>query len=306
MAQVLSAPAHGFAASSPSRPNASLLARTARRQSFGIGLIAAPALTLVIVLVVLPVAWMFFLSFVEKGEFSLAHYARMLTYTSYINILVTTLRISAIVTIICVLVGYPVAYLIAQLPSQLAMVLISLIIIPFWTSVLVRTYAWLVLLTDHGPINTALMTLGVTGGPVSLLFNETGTIIGMAHVMLPFFVLPVYGVIRSFDWTLMQAASSLGAPPASGFFRVFLPLSLPGVLAGAVLVFVQCLGFYVTPAVLGGGKVTMVSMKIASNIQQYFDWGAASALGVVLLVCALSILYVANRVLDLDRILGTK
>ncbi len=270
------------------------------------GLIAAPALALVVVLVVLPVAWMFLLSFVEKGDLSLAHYARMLTYSSYSNILVTTLRISAIVTAICVLVGYPVAYLIAQLPGRLALVLISLIIIPFWTSVLVRTYAWLVLLTDNGPINSALMTLGVTDGPVSLLFNETGTIIGMVHIMLPFFVLPVYAVIRSFDWTLMQAASSLGAPPASGFFRVFLPLSLPGVLAGAVLVFVQCLGFYVTPAVLGGGKVTMVSMKIASNIQQYFDWGAASALGVVLLACALSILYVANRVLDLDRILGTR
>jgi putative spermidine/putrescine transport system permease protein/spermidine/putrescine transport system permease protein len=172
--------------------------------------------------------------------------------------------------------------------------------------VLVRTYAWLILLTDNGPVNGALIKLGLIDSPLSLLFNETGAVIGMVHIMLPFFVLPVFGVIRAFDWGLLQAAASLGAPPVSRFLRIFLPLSLPGVLAGAVFVFVQCLGFYVTPAVLGGGKVTMVSMKIASNIQQYFDWGAASALGIVLLVCALSILYFANRLLDLDRILGTR
>lgn len=288
------------------RLNAELLERAAQRRALGFGLLATPALMLIVILVALPVLWMFVLSFVQNGEPSLAHYQRMLTYSSYSNILLTTFRIGAIVTLFCVLVGYPVAFLIAQLPNRLAMVLISLIIIPFWTSVLVRTYAWLILLTDNGPVNGALIKLGLIDSPLSLLFNETGTVIGMVHIMLPFFVLPVYGVIRAFDWGLLQAAASLGAPPVSRFLRIFLPLSLPGVLAGAVFVFVQCLGFYVTPAVLGGGKVTMVSMKIASNIQQYFDWGAASALGIVLLVCALSILYFANRLLDLDRILGTR
>ena len=126
----------------------------------------------------------------------------------------------------------------------------------------------------------------------------------MTHIMLPFFILPLYSVLRSFDWSLMQAASSLGAPPISAFLRVFLPLSLPGIWAGAVLVFIQALGFYVTPALLGGGKVTFVSMKIASNVQEYFDWGAASAFGVVLLLSALLILAIASRFIGLERALG--
>jgi len=286
--------------------NRKALAGNARREARNLALLTLPAFSLTFVFVVLPVIWLFALSFVEKGQFGLGHYERMITYSSYSKILFTTLKISGIVTVICAVLGYPVAYLIAQLPGRLAMAFIALIIIPFWTSVLVRSYAWLVLLTDAGPVNQTLMWLGLVDQPVSLLFNETGSIIGMVHIMLPFFILPVYAVIRSFDWRLLEAASSLGAPPVSAFLRVFLPLSLPGVLAGAVLVFVQCLGFFVTPAVLGGGKVTMVSMKIASNVQQYFDWGAASALGIVLLFCVLSILYIGHRLFDLDRLLGVR
>ena len=166
----------------------------------------------------------------------------MIHYSSYLNILATTLRVSAVVTIVCVLLGYPVAYLIAQLPRRLAVVCLSLVIIPFWTSVLVRTYAWLILLNAQGPVNSLLLGLKLGAHPLDLLFNETGAIIGMVYIMLPFFVLPLYGVVSSFDWNLMQAASSLGASPISAFLRVFLPLSLPGVAAGAVLVFVQSLG----------------------------------------------------------------
>jgi putative spermidine/putrescine transport system permease protein/spermidine/putrescine transport system permease protein len=178
--------------------------------------------------------------------------------------------------------------------------------VPFWTSLLVRTYAWLVLLSPQGPINTLLLGLGVVARPLDLLFSETGAVIGMVQIMLPFFVLPLYAFTRAFDWNLMQACASLGAPPTSAFLRVFLPMSLPSLAAGMVLVFIQSLGFYVTPAILGGGKVTMVAMKIASNVQDYFEWGAASALGVVLLLAALGILFIAMRLLGFERALGAR
>jgi putative spermidine/putrescine transport system permease protein/spermidine/putrescine transport system permease protein len=286
--------------------NEAALRRDARRERLWLWLLFAPAVLLVAGFLLVPVGWLFLLSVVQDSQWSLVHYARMVEYSSYRNILVTTLRVSAIVTVLCVLLGYPVAYLIAQLPRRLVVVCLSLVVIPFWTSVLVRSYAWLILLNAQGPINSLLVGAHLAAQPLDLLFNETGAVIGMVYIMLPFFVLPLYGTISSFDWNLMQAASSLGAPPASAFVRVFLPLSLPGVAAGAVLVFVQCLGFYVTPALLGGGKVTMVAMKIASNVREYFDWGAASSLGVVLLVAALGVLFLASRLLDFERALGMK
>jgi putative spermidine/putrescine transport system permease protein/spermidine/putrescine transport system permease protein len=285
--------------------NAQALSANIRRDNVRMLTLFAPTAVLVTVLLILPVGWLFCLSFVQNSQFSLAHYARMIEYSSYYRILITTFEISLIVTVVCAVLGYPVAYLIAQLPRSLALLCLALIIIPFWTSLLVRTYAWLVLLNANGPVNALILWLHLAQKPVDLLFNMTGAVIGMVHIMLPFFVLPLYAVIRSFDVNLIQAAASLGAPPVSAFLRVFLPLSLPGLFAGAVLVFIQSLGFYVTPAILGGGKVTVVAMKIADNVQIYFEWGAASAFGVVLLLCALGILLATARLLGLGHALGT-
>ena len=284
--------------------NERALSSLARYERFVMLGLFSPAFALIAMLVVLPVGWLFYLSFIDGSHFSTVHYGRMIEYTSYYKILLTTLRISAIVTVCCVATGYPVAYLLSQLAPPWSTFCMTLIIIPFWTSLLVRTYAWLVLLSPNGPINALLLSTGLIANPLDLVFNETGTVIGMVHVMLPFFVLPLYSVIKSFDWTLIQAASSLGAPPPSAFGRVFVPLSLPGLVAGAVLVFVQSLGFFVTPAVLGGGKVTMVSMKIAGNVQNYFEWGASSAFGVVLLVSALGVLALTARLLGFERTFG--
>ena len=284
--------------------NEAAIRAASRRERFLALALFAPILLVVTALLVVPVGWLFGLSFVEKGEPSLVHYARMMEYSSYLSILLMTFRISLIVTLICVILGYPAAYLIAQLPHRLAMICLALIIIPFWTSLLVRTYAWLVLLSAKGPINATLVWLHVTSEPLDLLFNSTGTVIGMVHIMLPFFTLPLYAQIKSFDMTLLRAAASMGAPPLSAFLRVFLPLSLPGVSAGAILVFVQCLAFYVTPAILGGGNVTFAAMKIASNIQIYFEWGASSAFGMILLVSALGMLAFAARWLGFERALG--
>lgn len=284
--------------------NAGLLQALERRERL-IGLaLFGPILLMVAVLLLIPVGWLLGLSFVEKSQFSLIHYARMIEYSSYYSILLTTFEVSLIVTLICVVLGYPCAYLIAQMPQGLAVFCLALIVIPFWTSLLVRTYAWLVLLNSNGPINEMLMWLNVTSEPLNLLFNRTGTVIGMVHIMLPFFVLPLYAQIKSFDFTLLKAAASMGAPPVSAFLRVFLPLSLPGVSAGAILVFIQSLAFYVTPAILGGGNVTFAAMKIASNIQTYFEWGASSAFGVILLVSAFGMLAIAARWLGFEKALG--
>jgi ABC-type spermidine/putrescine transport system permease subunit I len=167
------------------------------------------------------------------------------------------------------------------------------VLMPFWTSVLVRTYAWLVLLQNRGVINNTLISLGAISEPLSLANNLNGTLIGMVHVMLPFLVLPLYGSMKAVDANLLSAASNLGARPTRAFWDVFFPLSLPGLLSGALMVFVLCLGFYVTPAVLGGGRVVMVAMRIEANVRLYSSWGAASALGVVLILMTAALLLLA-------------
>jgi putative spermidine/putrescine transport system permease protein/spermidine/putrescine transport system permease protein len=174
------------------------------------------------------------------------------------------------------------------------------VLLPLWTSLLVRTYAWLVLLQRRGLVNTWAMQLGIWSEPVTLVHNLTGTLIGMVHVMLPFMILPVYGSMVAIDRDTLRAAANLGASPARAFWSVFFPLSLPGLMTGALIVFILCLGFYVTPAILGGGKVIMVASRIANDIEVLVNWGGASALGVVLLVLTLAFLYGAARLLRLE------
>ena len=192
----------------------------------------------------------------------------------------------------------------SQLPRHAANLCLVLVFIPFWTSLLVRTYAWLVLLQRKGLINSWLLDLGLIDAPIRLVHNYTGTVIGMLHIMLPFLILPTYNALKSIDRTYLLAAANLGATPARAFWTVFFPLSMPGVIAGSLLVFILCLGFYVTPALLGGGKVTMVSMQIQQNAALYFDWGAASALGVVLLAATILLFLVVARSLSLEKLMG--
>ncbi len=188
--------------------------------------------------------------------------------------------------------------------SRAANLCLIAVLLPFWTSLLVRTYAWLVLLQRKGLINTWGMQLGWWDEPLALVHNLTGTLIGMVHIMLPFLVLPLLGAMRAIDKDYLKAAANLGASPTRAFWSVFFPLSMPGLLAGTLIVFILCLGFYVTPAVLGGGKVIMVSNHIANDIELFFNWGAASALGVVLLVLTLLFLWLASKMLRLEQVLG--
>lgn len=285
--------------------NAAELAADEKRERQGLFALCSPALVLVFLVVILPVGWLFWLSLYDAHDaFTWGNYTRMVHSGAYIKTFRTTFEISVVVTGVCVLLGYPLAYLLSQLSQRLAALGMICVILPFWTSLLVRTYAWLVLLQRKGLINEALLGLGVIDHPLRLVYNFTGTVIGMVHILLPFLVMPLYASMKTIDRDLVRAAANLGASPVQGFWRVFFPLSLPGLFAGVVLVFVLCLGFYVTPALLGGGKVQMWAMRIETSVNLYANWGAASALGVVLLVVTLAILYGLHRLFGLHRVLG--
>ncbi|OYX41920.1 MAG: ABC transporter permease [Rhodobacterales bacterium 32-67-9] len=273
-----------------------------RLKLFGLG---SPAILLILVILVIPVGWLFYVSFIgADGNFSLENYERMLKQKSYLRIFRTTFEVSFLTTGLCILIGYPLAYFIAGLPNRIANLCLITVLLPFWTSLLVRTYAWLVLLQKRGLVNEWAISLGLWEEPIKIVHNMTGTLIGMVHIMLPFLILPVYGAMRAIDRDLMKAAANLGASPRRAFWTVFFPLTLPGLFAGSLMVFILSLGFFVTPAVLGGGKVIMVSMQIVRNIELFVNWGAASALGVVLLVSTIVILWIASRFLNLEKLTG--
>jgi putative spermidine/putrescine transport system permease protein len=276
-----------------------------RREQVLMWLLASPAVLVVVVLLVIPLGWLCWQSIYADG-FTLEHYRRILTEDIYRNTFAVTFRISIMATLLTLVLGYPVAYAAAALPRRWATVVLAMVMLPFWTSVLVRAYAWLILLQRTGLVNKALLSFGLIDTPLPLVHNEFGTVIATVHILLPFMVLPLYSSMQKIPGDLMMAGASLGAKPLHVFLHVFLPLSLGGVLAGMTLVFVLCLGFYITPELMGGGRTIMVSMVVSRNVELYSQWGAASALSVALLVCVFSIFYIVGRVIPLERILGPK
>ncbi|MBZ9673887.1 ABC transporter permease [Mesorhizobium sp. ES1-3] len=271
--------------------NAQALRADARRESLRLLALLTPSLFLVCAIIIVPIGWLFWLSlFDETGAFSAANYARFFEQASYIKTFITTFKVAFIVTGACVLLGYPLAYMLSQLPRRAASICLIFVILPFWTSVLVRTYAWLVILQRKGLINSWLIDLGVISQPLSLANNLSGVVIGMTHILLPFLVLPLYASMKTIDTDCLRAGMNLGAGPVATFRQIFFPLSLPGLASGVVIVFVLCLGFFVTPALMGGGKVVMWAMRMEQTTSLYSNWGAGAALGVVLLVVALALL----------------
>lgn len=265
--------------------NSRYLAFDAKLERFLSFAFTLPCLAVVVLCVLLPCAWLFFLSaFGTDGQLSWENYQRILDGASYARIFATTFKVSLATVAACVLIGVPFATFVNSLPPKQAVIFLAAVLLPFWTSLLVRAYAWLVLLQRNGIVNALLMGLGITDAPLDLAFNHFATVLGMTHIMLPIFVLPVLGAMRSIDRGLIRAAASLGATKGYTYRAVFLPLAAPGIAAGAILVFVMSLGFYVTPAILGGGNVTVISMRIARSLSNYSNWGAASALGVLLLI----------------------
>ena len=220
------------------------------------------------------------------------------------RILLRTFEISAIVTLACLLLGYPLAYWLSTLPARQANVLMIVVLVPFWTSILVRVAAWIVLLQREGLVNKALMSMSIVGEPIALLFNRTGVIVSMTHILLPFMILPLYSVMKSVPTTYLRAAVSLGSPPLAAFFRVYVPQTWPGIGAGGLLVFILSIGYYVTPALLGGPNDQMLSYYIAQYTNVDVNWGMACALGTVLLSATLVLYAIYRRVVKSELSLG--
>jgi ABC-type spermidine/putrescine transport system permease subunit I len=246
-----------------------------------------PLLVLMLAAFVLPIALMLARS-VLQPEPTLEHYQALLETAVYLRVLGRTFRIALVTTIACALLGYPLAYWLRGLSPQRQVVAVALVVLPFWISILVRTYAWIVVLGNAGLVNRLLLDLGLVATPVAFLYNETGVIIGTTNVLLPFLVLPLFAAMLRIDPRLLQAAESLGASRLTVFRRVFFPLSLPALTAGSILVFILTFGFYITPAILGGGRVPMVANALDLLINQFARWEAAAALSTILLVITLA------------------
>jgi len=219
----------------------------------------------------------------------------------YVPVLLKTLAITAGITVLCMLLGYPLAYMLATLPTKASNLLMILVLLPFWTSLLVRTTAWMVILQSNGVLNSTLMKLGLIAQPLDLMFNLWGTVIAMTHILLPFMVLPMYSVMKSIDSSYIRAAHSMGASPFRTFLQIYFPLSLPGLSAGGILVFILAIGYYITPALVGGRTGQVISNFIAYHMQTSLNWGLAAALGSLLLLIVLALYWLYDRVVGISN-----
>jgi len=267
-------------------------------------MLLVPGLLIIGALLIVPIVWLLGLSFVSEGRLSLEHYQRIFDDPTYVKSFAITFQIAGTVTGLTILLGYPLCFWMLRLKPLWRGVALTCILIPFWTSLLVRSYAWLILLQRRGLVNTWLQGLGLANEPLALMYNVIGTVIGMTHILLPFLVLPLFASMQRIDGDLMRAAAALGATPLFAFWRVFFPLSLPGLTAGGLLVFVLSIGYYVTPQLLGGGTTVMVGQLIQRNVELFSSWGAASAVSIVLLGIVLLLFWVMNRLVPLDRVFG--
>lgn len=262
---------------------------------------ALPALLLLVLFFVVPVMMLLVRSVLEPQP-GFGNYVELLGSSTYLRIFLNTFLVSAVVTLLSVLIGFPVAWMLAIMPSRWAAVLFAIIVLSMWTNLLARTYAWMVLLQRTGLINKTLMNLGLIDQPLALVNNLTGVTIGMVYIMLPFVILPLRGVIKNIDPAILQAASVCGATRWQSLVRVLIPLALPGVVAGALMVFVMSLGYFVTPALLGGTSNMMLAEMIAQFVQSLVNWGMGGAAAFVLLVVTLAIYAVQLRLFGAGRI----
>jgi putative spermidine/putrescine transport system permease protein len=267
-------------------------------------LIVLPALAMLVLLYFVPLGNVLLTSVTDPKP-GLDNYALLFTNSSVQKSLVTTVRIAAITTVFALLLGYGVAYAMRAASTRTQRLMLVLVLLPFWISILVRSFAWIALLGPQGPLNSALMAWGLVDEPISLVRNETGVLIGMVHVMVPYAVLTLYANMRGIDAGLVSAARSLGASRWQAFRMVFLPLTTPGLIGAGLLVFILSLGFYITPALLGGGKVLMIAEYIAVQINDTLRWGLATMLAATLMIAVLGTLWALSRVIDVKRLFGT-
>lgn len=285
------------------RPFQKQLAKLERWEKISIFAFLVPALLLLGCLFLSPIVIFLLKSFWDPN-FTTEHYVKAFTSPMYLGIFRVTFVISFFSTVGALVLGYPVAFLFANSSDTTRNLLFPLVLFPFWTSVLVRMYAWMALLGHNGVINQLLLNGNIISSPLPMLFNRFGVLVGMIHFMLPFMILTIYSVMTSIPNELMQAGASLGAPPYKRFFKIYLPLSMPGVGAGCLLVFILSVAFFVTPALLGGIKETMISQIIEREVNEAFNWGFAAALSTILIVLTMILYLIYNRVMSVERIHG--
>lgn len=266
-------------------------------------ILVLPFLLLVGALFLGPIMNVLWLS-VTDPEPGLGNYTQLLTSDSLARILWTTLRVCVICTVISVVLGYSIAYAMVHAADGARNRMLSLLLVSFWISVLVRTFSWLMLLGRNGVVNTGLESLGIISQPIAFMRNELGVLIGMVHYMVPYAVLPILASMQAIDGRVVQASRSLGATGAQTFWRVYLPLTKSGLVAASLLVFIINLGFYVVPAVLGGGKVLMVAEYISVQVLVTLQWGTAAMLAALLLFGVLALLFLMSRFMKLSTVFG--
>jgi ABC-type spermidine/putrescine transport system permease subunit I len=285
--------------------NAAELRTDAQRERYRLGALTLPSTLVIVATVVLPFLWLLFLSLQGQDGWTIANYERLLG-VAHVNTMFTTLELAFWVTVFCGVIGYPTAYFLRMLPTRWAAFGILCVLLPFWTAILVRTYAWMVILQRRGLLNQLLLDAGWIDEPLRMVNNMFGTAVGLVHILLPFLVLPLYAAMRTLDTSLVRAAASLGATPAHAFWTVFFPLTLPALVSGLVMVFVLCIGSYVTPAILGGGRLVVWPQSVANAVENFTDWGVAGAMGVVLLVVTLGLAGIMTRLLRVDLFSGER
>lgn len=280
-------------------------ARTARQAEIWSWVaMGAPLGLLLALLLVYPVGQLLLLSVVGDDGFSLAQYRQLFASSVYLDVLLITLKISLVTSLLCVVIGYPIAYLISMVEKERQATLLFWVLLSFWTSFLVRAFAWIVLLGRNGVVNNLLLSLGVISRPVDLLYSFGAVLIGMVHALLPLAVLTMLSVMDNIDRNLPRAAATLGARRGMAFWKIYFPLSLPGVAAAGIMVFVTSIGFFIVPALLGGRRETMITQLIIDQIQQTLNWGFAGAISVLLLFVVLVVFVIYDRFLGLSTMTG--
>jgi putative spermidine/putrescine transport system permease protein len=264
-----------------------------------------PAALFLLVFFAYPLLDIFRRSVYHDG-FTLRFYQRIAEEPAYWTVFLMTIEIAALVTLVCLVLGYPLAYFLNNVSPRTRQVVMMLIIFQFFTSVVVRTFAWMALLGRNGMVSQFLQWVGIIDVPLKFLYTKTAVVVGMTYILLPFMVLTIYSVMSGIDRGLVRAAYSLGATKSYAFVRIFLPLSLAGVAAGTLLVFIMSLGFFITPALLGGPSDVMIGMLVGREVEVTNDWSFASALAIVLLALTMAGFVLCSKVVRLDRIFAAK
>lgn len=260
-----------------------------------------PALLFLLIIYIYPLAKMILMSIFDP-DFTLKHYQEFISTGVYVKVFYNTIKISFFSTLICLVVGYPVSFLLASVSPKTRGLMIVFVVIPFWISLLVRNYAWMVLLGRHGIFNSLLLKLGLISSPLKLMYNAFGMYVGMVHILLPYMIFPLFAVMSGIDWDLIRASRSLGANTFQTFIRVYLPLSMKGISAGCLIVFILAIGFFITPALLGGLKEIMISNVIENQVSNLLNWGFGSALAFVLLTVAVLMIIGFKKYLFLEEL----